>query len=247
MESLVYRNNNSGKDVTTSLKVAEAFGKRHDNVLRDIESLECSKEFYLLNFELMLKVKDLPNGAKREDKFYEITKDGFSFLVMGYTGSKAAKFKENFINEFNKRESLLKSDEYILSRAFGILNEKAKMLEQEIDHKNKIIEIQAPKVQYYDKVISASGLFPITLIAQQANMTARKLNDTLKEKKIQRKVNGTWVLSSKYLNHGYASLKTHTFTDSQGKERTSQQLYWTEKGKEFILSLLGLTGRSAAA
>lgn len=228
--------------------------KRHDNVLRDIENLECSKDFFLLNFEEMLKTKELPNKGKRDDKYYEITKDGFSFLVMGYTGAKAAKFKESFIAEFNKRESMLKSDEYILTRAFGILNEKAKLLEQELDQSKRelsdskqVIQIQAPKVQYYDKVISAAGLFPITLIAQQANMTARKLNEFLKEKKIQRKVNGTWVLSSKYLNQGYASLKTHAFTDSHGNERTSQQLYWTEKGKEFILSLLGLTGRSSGA
>ena len=42
----------NGKPTTTSLQVAERFGKRHDNVLRAIESLECSKEFTDLNFEV---------------------------------------------------------------------------------------------------------------------------------------------------------------------------------------------------
>lgn len=45
-----------------------------------------------------------------------MTKDGFSFLVMGYTGAKAGQFKEMFIAEFNMREAMLKSDDYILAR-----------------------------------------------------------------------------------------------------------------------------------
>jgi Rha family phage regulatory protein len=52
MNELVY-SNPSGKDVTTSYKVAEKFEREHKNVLRDIENLHCSSEFRLLNFELM--------------------------------------------------------------------------------------------------------------------------------------------------------------------------------------------------
>jgi Rha family phage regulatory protein len=238
---LVYKNSN-GKDVTTSLLVAETFGKRHDIVLRDIESLECSQEFNLLNF-VEIEYKDQRN---RTQKAYEMTKDGFSFLVMGYTGAKAAKFKETFIIEFNKREALLKNDDYILTRAFSIMTERNKLLEQELKAKDHVILIQAPKAEYYDKVISADGLFPISLIAQQIGMTARKLNEILKEKKVQRRVNGTWILNAKYVGMGYANLKTYTFQDNNGKDRTNQQLYWSEKGKAFILELLGYVKGQAA-
>ena len=90
-----------GQPMTTSLKVAELFEKRHDNVLRKLESLECSAEFHRLNFEEMSQEVDIGNGAKRKTKIWNMTKDGFIFLVMGFTGAKAAATKEAYINAFN--------------------------------------------------------------------------------------------------------------------------------------------------
>jgi phage antirepressor YoqD-like protein len=115
----------------------------------------------------------------------------------------------------------------------------------EKEHVTLLLTEAKPKVEYYDKVINSEGLFPITLIAQQVNMTARRLNEILKEKKIQRRVNGTWVLTATYLNKGYANLKTYTFEDSHGQKRTNQQLQWTEKGKAFIMEVLGLVSKAA--
>ncbi len=67
--------------------MAEAFGKRHDNVLRDIETLECSREFTALNFEAGSYVDPTGRTLSR----YEMTRDGFSFLVMGFTGAEAGR------------------------------------------------------------------------------------------------------------------------------------------------------------
>ncbi len=105
-----------GKEVTvvTSLDVAETFEKRHSNVLRDIENLECSSEFRELNFELT-SYKDKSN---REQPMYYITRDGFTLLVMSYTGEKAMKFKEAYINQFNQMEELLKGK--LIEREKGI-------------------------------------------------------------------------------------------------------------------------------
>lgn len=98
---------NDGKAVTTSQSVAEYFAKRHDNVIQKIERLECSKDFHLLNFKVMSKNIEIGNGATRESKIYQMTKDGFVFLVMGFTGKKAAQFKEAYIAEFNRMEAEL--------------------------------------------------------------------------------------------------------------------------------------------
>lgn len=85
---------------TTSIKVAEAFGKLHKNVIQKLESLDCSPEFTSANFSA--HAETIQAGAvKRESKIYEMTKDGFMFLVMGFTGKKAAQIKEAFINAFN--------------------------------------------------------------------------------------------------------------------------------------------------
>ena len=98
-----------GQVVTTSLRVAEIFGKEHKNVLRDIKELDCSDDFRGLNFEPSLRIRQLPNGmGERQDPYYLITRDGFVFLVMGFTGKTAAKFKEAYIRAFNVMEERLR-------------------------------------------------------------------------------------------------------------------------------------------
>lgn len=89
---------------TTSLLIAQKFGKRHDNVMQAIENLEISKEFRLLNF----KESSYVNIQKRVNHSFTITRDGFTRLVMSFSGSTAQKFKEEFIAEFNRMEDLLK-------------------------------------------------------------------------------------------------------------------------------------------
>ena len=125
IKELVNFNNidySKAKIITTSLKIAEKFGKEHKNVLKDIRELDCSKNFAKLNFELTERdVKNImPNGTitTRKEPYYNITRDGFMFLAMGYRGKTAAKFKEDFIREFNRRgEELMRWNE---TRTVGI-------------------------------------------------------------------------------------------------------------------------------
>ena len=93
------------RPVTTSLAVSNHFGKKHKNVLQAIENLECSNEFAKLNFQLFHKNNELQNG--KPQPFYEITRDGFVFLCMGFTGSAAAQWKERYIAAFNAMEARL--------------------------------------------------------------------------------------------------------------------------------------------
>lgn len=95
------------KAVTSSLKIAEIFGKEHYNVLRDIKKSDCSKEYHALNFEGMVVDVNIGSGAVRKDPAFNMTKNGFVFLVMGYTGEKAAQFKEAYIGEFDRMEKQL--------------------------------------------------------------------------------------------------------------------------------------------
>ncbi|MBG5024977.1 Rha family transcriptional regulator [Pseudomonas aeruginosa] len=93
---------NDGQVVTTSLKVAERFGKRHDSVLRAIRHMACSKAFRLRNFVETVVWRDNPSGGEKiKSACFEMTKDGFMFLVMGFTGKAAAAWKEAFIHAFN--------------------------------------------------------------------------------------------------------------------------------------------------
>ncbi|HEA8891672.1 TPA: Rha family transcriptional regulator [Escherichia coli] len=96
-----------GQVVTSSLAVADFFSKRHDDVLKKIRILDCSPEFCARNFaETSILVRQ-PNGGTRKLPCYQITRDGFAFLAMGFTGKRAAQFKEAYINAFNQMEKQL--------------------------------------------------------------------------------------------------------------------------------------------
>lgn len=85
---------------TTSLKVAEAFGKQHKNVLQSIEKLDCSEEFASANFSAHV-INQQVGTSRRDLKYYEMTKDGFIFLVGRFNGKLAATIFEAYINAFN--------------------------------------------------------------------------------------------------------------------------------------------------
>lgn len=90
------------KLITTSLKVAEVFEKEHKNVLQSIENLvadnSAAKFFRLTTYK----------NRGKEYPMYEMDRDGFSLLVMGFTGEKALQWKIKYIEAFNKMESELK-------------------------------------------------------------------------------------------------------------------------------------------
>lgn len=89
---------NSGEETTiSSLKVAERFGKRHDDVLKAIRNLGCSPEFTGRNFA----ASEYTDSTGRKLPCYNITRDGFAILAMGFTGPEAMKWKEAYIEAFN--------------------------------------------------------------------------------------------------------------------------------------------------
>lgn len=97
--SFVFASNDDIK--TTSLLVAEKFGKPHKDVLAKIRNLDCSEDFERRNFSLVEYDYINNKGFTVKQPMYEMTKDGFMFLVMGFTGKAAAQIKEAYINAFN--------------------------------------------------------------------------------------------------------------------------------------------------
>ena len=89
--------------VVTSLDVAETFEKRHDHVLRDVEKLKKD----IPNFGEMFFETTMPDSYGRSQKAFLMNRDGFTLLVMGYTGEKAMKFKIAYIKQFNAMEQAL--------------------------------------------------------------------------------------------------------------------------------------------
>lgn len=125
MNNLVYLKND--EPVCSSLQVAEKFGKRHDRVLRAIDNLleslpkngETSKMFILSN-------RKADDGQFH--RMYLMNRDGFSLLVMGFTGKKVLDWKLQYIKAFNQMEKFIKEKQtqaWIETRRVGKLTRKA--------------------------------------------------------------------------------------------------------------------------
>ncbi|ECQ6989598.1 Rha family transcriptional regulator [Campylobacter jejuni] len=99
----------------TSLDIAKVFGKQHKHILELIgEKFNNNeiKNFCEPNFRLSFKTRKIEGfrGKERKYPYYQLTKDGFSFIAMGLTGRKADKFKIEFINAFNEMQKLLQKE-----------------------------------------------------------------------------------------------------------------------------------------
>lgn len=116
---------NQNKVFADSRIIADTFGKAHRNVMRDIESLiENLNENNAQNITLLFSKKKFINEINREYFYYEMNRDGFSLLVMGFTGKKAFQWKIKFIEAFNLMEKTLlnkSNEEWLTTREQGKL------------------------------------------------------------------------------------------------------------------------------
>lgn len=106
-ELVIMRNQDA---VTTSLIVAEVFGKRHDHVLQDIKNLIPE-----ITGVKMFDESTYKNSRGREYPMYYMNRDGFTLLVMGYTGKEALRFKLDFIKQYNRMEEYIRRNDTIIN------------------------------------------------------------------------------------------------------------------------------------
>jgi Rha family phage regulatory protein len=166
---LVFQTN--GKLKTDSLIMAKVFEKEHKNVMRDIRNLECSSEFRKLNFELTDYVDK--NGDSQPK--YEMSRDGFMFLAMGFTGTKAAQWKESVINAFNIMEAeLLKQvQQQFMPRGYPQMLEAARNNWKQV--RNELIDLLSTHLQVYDR--KRKSQFTNQIYLDLIETTARRLRD----------------------------------------------------------------------
>lgn len=226
------------KAVTTSLQVAEDFGKRHDHVLESIQNLTTENQgvkifFYEGTYE---------NSRGREYPMYYMNRDGFTLLAMSFTGKQALKFKLKYIDAFNKMEAALKpslpgSYKDALLQLVAAEEEK-----EQLQLENKILDQRVsemePKVTYVDEVLKSTDLMVTTQIADDYGMTAHAFNKLLHTNGIQYKINGQWLLYAKHKGQGYTKSHTTTFRKQDGSEGTRLMTKWTQKGRLYIYELL---------
>ncbi|UQQ77189.1 Rha family transcriptional regulator [Enterococcus faecium] len=127
--------------VTTSLQVAEVFGKEHKVVLKAIDEL---KEGVAQNYADLF-YEDTYIHPQNKQKYRQIimNSDGFTLLAMGFTGKKALQFKLQYINAFNEMEKTIKEKSVSIpttKRGLALLaleaseetNQRVDVIEQEV-------------------------------------------------------------------------------------------------------------------
>lgn len=129
MNDLVFKGQND-QVITTSLKVAEVFGKRHNDVLKSIRNLTSAQNCAVLK---MFETSSYVSEQGKEQPMFIMNRDGFTLLAMGFNGEKALEFKIKYIEAFNKMEETIKN---------GLI-ENARKDQNDFDDKKRFIEWSA--------------------------------------------------------------------------------------------------------
>lgn len=214
--------------VTSSLRVAETFGKRHDHVSRDIEHLRKD----LPNFGEMFVEANVPDSYGRDRKAYYLNRDGFTLLAMGFTGDKALQFKLQYIEAFNEMEQQVK---------FQVPSTLPEALRLAADQAEKISVLQ-PKADYTDSMLANKGLETISMIAKNYGYSTREFNKLLHGLGIQYKQGKTWLLYAKYQDEGYTHVEPYEYTNSDGIKQVRNTMKWTQAGQKFLYDFLKSKG-----
>ena len=221
----------NGQAVVSTLEIAERFGKNHKDLLESIRARTAENSALLE----MLHLTEYTTSQNKKLPMYLMNRDGFSFLVMGFTGKKADEWKLKYIQAFNEMEKKLTTPEpeppeLALSKALvmaqGIIareQERSKQLEKE----NTKLK---PAAEYAHNMLLSDETLTVTQIALNFGMTANKLNKLLNEWGIQRKVNKQWIPKRKYIDKGY----TLSIPVEVGNGETKENTRWNRTGQAFI-------------
>lgn len=239
--------NNNGQLVVSSRQVAESFGKEHGKVLRSIHEIMSESGEPILACEMFYETTYENRGKQYPE--YLMNRDGFSLLVMSFTGREAMQWKIKYINAFNAMEKKLKElsaplsiDDtlnadvlYLIASKWKADSDKRKELEvrvAELEAQIKTQQVQpviseATKVAIKEAKVEQHRLYTVGEIARECGFPdARTLNLALNDLGIQYKVKSHWQLAKEYEELGYAMIVS--------PYANTPFLKWTLKGKEFI-------------
>ena len=243
MDEIILRNEN-GVPVVSSRDVAEKFRKQHSSVLKTIQGENRNgKHIDGLIDEILASGNPLTkyfieSEYENRGKMYKeflMTRDGFSLVVMGFTGREALEWKLKYIEAFNKMEETLRNQS---AKALPTTYKEALLqLLEEVEKNEKLEEerkVLLPKADYHDEVLNKEGLITTTVVAKDLGFkSAAKLNQIMfLNNIIFKNKSGTWCPYADYewlITEGYADYQSYE------NEHSKPCLKWTEKGRKWIV------------
>ena len=167
-----------GKAVTTSLKIAEVFGKPHKDVLKAIRELECPEEFSGRNFS----PAEYSDAQGKPRPMYFVTRDGFTLMAMGFTGAKAMQFKVAYIEAFNAMERTIKessstglpSPEVLMATLCTEMERRIKAESERDEYRSNLQRIALSSGNDYGAISETTGLPKDIVIPTYCRSSKRK-------------------------------------------------------------------------
>ncbi|APR28045.1 phage regulatory protein [Pediococcus acidilactici] len=178
--------------VTTSLQVAEVFGKNHRDVLRTIDDLKDVR-----NFTQMFSEGSEPDSYGRDRRIYYMNRDGFTLLAMGFTGKKALGFKLKYIEAFNNMEKAIKEERIqlpsdpmkvleLIFKANKNTNKKVDRIDSDVDYLKNNQRLDVGEYGYISRRVSEKvneyiKIHGLALTAAQRSKLFKDINRGLNE------------------------------------------------------------------
>ena len=238
MENLITRTED-GKLVVSSRRVADDFGKDHAKVLRSIEGY-ISENPILASQSYFIKSNYKTNGNNKTYKEYLLTRDGFSLLVMGFTGSKALEWKLKYIEAFNTMERKLKEiskpDSYMIDDPI----ERAKRWIEEREQYNKVAAELEEQNSFINKISKSNG----SMLVREVAKLASKGSITIGEKALWNKLREWGYISRKSTEPMQSAINSGWFeviervVERDGKTFVYKTTKVTNKGQVHIIKKL---------
>ena len=234
MSELVFESK-KGNVITSSLLIAEKFEKNHKHVLEAIRTL-----FTTADNSAVLKMfhpAEYRNSQNKKQPMFYLNRDGFSLLVMGFTGEKALQFKLDFIEAFNKMEHNLKS----LSNPANL--SKLDILKMAIEIEESRLKLEAenknlkPKAELAERIIETDDLIDVGQVAKVLDLPFGR-NTMFKELRAR----GVFFKNrnepmQQYINRGYFKLKEKLIKRENHENFTVIKVLVTQKGLLFLSKL----------
>ena len=237
MNELVMVENN--QVVVSSRQVAENFGKQHKDVLESIRGILAAENSATKFF----RESTFENRGKHYPE-YIMNRDGFSLLVMGFTGKEAMTWKIRYIQAFNEMEAKIRENTLIMPN-FNNPAEAARAWAKEYEEKQKAlaqVTEMKPKAEFYDDVTGSTDTIDRGSVAKVLNIPnvgGNTLFSFLREKKV---LNKRIEPYQEYVDKGYFR-QIETSWEHNGTTHINLKTVVFQKGVDYIRQLVLKKGR----
>jgi Rha family phage regulatory protein len=223
-----------GEAFTNSRDVAAFFGKEHRDVLKAIDNLLSSEPDMALR-DFAQGSYTLPGTGAQQHRCFDMNRDGFMLLAMGFTGAGALKWKRRYIAAFNAMEAELRARpdnvHFLVPKSLPEALRLAADLAETVETQKAVIEAAKPKVEFHDRVAEAINCQSVEEVAKVLGTGQNRLFAWMREAGLLMQTNLPY---QRFIDEGYFRVVERQYRDRIGEVRTYTRTLVTGKGLSYV-------------